>query len=96
MLRIERLYEADTPRKLRLGWIVQELAVGAKHDRHLPGIYMEALDERFRVCVGLRIELLMRMAVTAQEASQPQYVAVSCRTDDNGASGASFQQSDAT
>ena len=55
---------------------------------------MEALDQRFRLCVLLRVHPLKRMPVAGEEALEPKRVAVADMADDDGAAGAIFQDAD--
>jgi hypothetical protein len=51
--RIDGPNQTDTARKLVLAGISQHLSAGAEHDRQLPGIDMEAFDQRLRLIIGL-------------------------------------------
>ena len=94
-LRIDRTDQPDAARQFVLARITQQLPAGAEHDRQLPGIDMEALDQRLGFGVDVGIEQLLRMAVAAQKDLQPQHVAIVGATDDDRAAGAGLQQPDA-
>ena len=94
-VRIDRADQPDAARQLILAGIAQQLSAGAEHDRQLPGIDMEALDQRFGFGIDVGVEQLMRMAVAAQKALQPQHVAIVGAADDDRAAGAGFEQPDA-
>ncbi len=92
---IDRPDQADAAGELVLAGIAQQLAVRAQHDRQLPGVDVEALDQRLRLRIGLGIERLVRMAVAGQETLQPQHVAVLGAADDHRPAGPGLDQADA-
>ena len=55
---------------------------------------MEALDQRFRLGILLRVHPLIRMPVAGEEALEPKRVAVIDVADDDGAAGAFFEDAD--
>ena len=55
---------------------------------------MEALDQRFRLGVGIGIEGPARMRVAAQKVFQPEHVAIVGAADDHRPSGAALKQAD--
>ena len=93
--RIDRADQPDAAGELILSWIAQQLSAGAEHDRQLPGIDMEAFDQRFGFGVDVGVEQLLRLTVAAQEDLQSQHVAVVGMADDDRAAGAGFQKTDA-
>jgi len=55
---------------------------------------VEALDQRFRLQVGLRVESLVRVAVAAEKVFQPKYVAAIGSADDHRTAGSRLKQAD--
>ena len=92
---INRADQPDAACQFVLGWITQQLPAGAEHDRQLPGIDMETLDQGLGFGVDVGVEQLLRLTVTAQKDLQPQHVAIVGAADDDRAAGAGLQQPDA-
>ena len=74
--------------------IAQQLAGWTEDDRQLLGNDLEAVDQGRRARIVGGIELLVRVAVAAQEIDQPKDVRIAFRTDDDR-TGAGFDQADA-
>ena len=55
---------------------------------------MEALDQRFRLRIGHRVQRLMRMAITAEKVFQSKHIAALGPADDHRAAGAGLEQAD--
>ncbi len=87
-VRIDRPHQSDAARQFVFAGIAQQLSARTQHDRQLPGIDMEALDQRLRFGVGVGIEQLMRMTVAAEKALQPQHVGILGAADNDRTSGA--------
>ena len=92
---IDRPDQADATGKLVLAGIAQQLAARAQHDRQLAGVDMEALDQRFRLRVGHRVQCLMWMTIAAEKVFQPKHIAALGPADDHRAAGAGLEQADA-
>ncbi len=94
-IRIDRPDKPDAAGKLGLARIAQQLPVRTQHDRQLSRIDMEALDQRLRLGVVLGIKPQMRMTIAAEEAFEPEHVAVLGPTDDHRSAAAGLDQADA-
>ena len=94
-VRIDRPDQADTPRQFGFARIAQQGTVRTQDDRQLPGIDVEALEQRLRLDVGFGIERFVRRAVAGEKAFQPEHVAVFRGADDHRPADAGFEQSDA-
>ena len=84
---IDRPHQAEAAGELDLAGIAQERPVRAQHDRELTGVDVEAFDQRPRRRIALGVEPMMRMAVAAEKAFEPQHVAILGAADDDGAAG---------
>ncbi len=93
-VRIDRSHQPDAAGQFDLARIPQHLSARAQHDRKLAGIDLKTLDERPRLGIGLRVERLARVAVAAQEAFQPQHIAVVGASDDHRPADARLEQAD--
>ena len=91
---IDRPHHADAAGKLELARIAQQLPARAQHDRQLAGIDMEALDQRLRLGILLRVDPLVGMPVAGEEALEPKRVAVADLADDDRPAGALFENAD--
>ena len=81
-------------RKLGFAWIAEELPVGAKDDRQLTHVHMEAIDERLGLRIGLRIKPLAWMPIALEKALKPQHVAIIGTADNDRAAGSGLKQAD--
>ena len=93
-VRIDRPYHAETAGELVFARIAQQLSAWAQNNRQLGGVDVEALDQRFRLRIGLRVQRSMRMAVAAEKILEPKHIAAFRATDDHRSAGARLEQAD--
>ncbi len=93
-LPVERSEEADAASERILARVAQELPARTEDERQRFARDMETFDQGLRAIVDQRIELLIGVAVAAQEIDEPQHVPIAGRSDDSR-SRAGFDQADA-
>src|SRR5262249_786550 len=84
----------DATRKLDLGRVTQQLSIWAQHYRQLAGIDVKAFDQCLGASVGFGVQSLLGMSIAAEEALQPEDVAVSCTADNQRAPNPGPKQAD--
>src|SRR5439155_26305215 len=62
---IEGSNEAEATRELHLARIAEELPAGAEDDRQVLAVEVKTFEQRLRVGVGVRVELVVRVSVPA-------------------------------
>ncbi len=93
VVRIQVADHADAARQLGVGWMAQDLAAGAEHDRQLGLVDREPLDQHLGAVDGVGIQMPVGMAVAGQEARQADDLAVGGPADDHRPS-AQLQKAD--
>ena len=91
VLRIDRADQSDAARQLVLARIAQHLSARTDHDRQLPRIDVETVDQRLGLQVGFGIEVHARRAVAGEKAFEPNYIGVFGTADDDRAADAILQ-----
>src|SRR6266540_4058528 len=74
--RVQRHEEADATRELDLARVAEKAAVRAEHDRQLRLLDPKAVDQRPCRCVGVRVEVLVRVPVPREEPFQAEDVRI--------------------